>query len=145
MALQPDFDLWSWFYQNCNEEPHEIRNRQRRGECAREFADKIIFLKNYGSTWNSVLQSYRRDDWYFLNSLYRAFKEHSPIVGFNYSRKLLPKPDLVKERMFKNIVNVSPRLFSQPDSVIRCPHCKSFLFRHHNASGFCENCGNQIE
>lgn len=145
MALQPDFDLWSWFYQNCNETSEEIHARQRRGECSREFADKIIFLKNYGPTWNYALKSYRRDDWQFLNSLYRVFQERGAIVGFNYSRKTNPAPDLVKERMFRNIVNVSPRLFSQPDSVIRCPNCKCFLFRNSGSSGFCENCGQKIE
>jgi len=145
MALQPDFDLWSWFYQNCNEDSDEIRNRQRRGECSREFADKIIFLKNYGATWNIALRSYRRDDWHFLNSLYRMFQEHSPIVGFNYSRKKLPAPDLVKERMFRNIVNVSPKLFSQPQDVIRCANCKAFLFKHKDIEGYCENCGHKIE
>jgi len=138
MALQPSFDLWSWFIVHMNETDDEIRYHAVSGEADKVVCNKICFLRDVGNTWNNALRSYSREDWFFLNELYSLFVRGTEILGYKKNRNLNAAPNAEKERMFRSLTSVLSSEFQQLEYT-HCPNCGEILFYETNRE-VCPKC-----
>jgi rubrerythrin len=138
MALQPDFDLWSWFIIHMNETDLEIRSHSDAGDADKSICNKICFLRDVGNTWNNALRGYSREDWLFLNELYSLFVRGNNIIGYRKNRKLNPSPCPEKERMFRSLTSVLSSEFQQVEYT-HCPSCGEILVFEENRN-VCPKC-----
>lgn len=149
MAMQPDFDLWSKWYQLMNVSVERIMHYSTLKTDDSEDAKLVGIMVESGASYASALASWRGPMWQKLREQLNDYKCGNNIIGHDPSKELNAKPSRAQLMLGK--MSDGTKFFGMSEAtqlgldiapkMYRCEKCNHWEVHNIEREYTCLSCG----